>query len=317
MLIPLLTSAVLMCGSPTETLRVWPGETPQDSRIGYYGPLGPERVRTPDDSPTRTAKWITSVTTPTLTVFRAQRAANGIGLIICPGGGYWNLAWDLEGEEVARWAAAQGMTAYVLKYRVPRRNGQPEELPAPGPLLDIQRAVRIVRSRAKNWGVDPQKIGVVGFSAGGHLALAAATMFDRPAYSPLDAVDMESCRPNFAVAVYPGYLVEKDTGRLAPYMRIPADTPPIMLVHAEDDTTSSSENSVVMHQSLKKAGISSELHVYERGGHGFGVRPTALACSRWHYRMQEWLVGLRLAGQRGKSGLSSSPPLKQFEANPR
>src|SRR3989454_3441477 len=134
-----------------QVLPVWPGAVPGD-----YGTIGPERVRPPSDAPTKDAKWITNVTKPTITVFRAAKGKNtGAAMVICPGGGYWNLAWDLEGEEVAAWLNSVGMTGVVLKYRVPRRPGQPEPLPAPGPLLDSQRAVSLVRSRAKEWEIDP------------------------------------------------------------------------------------------------------------------------------------------------------------------
>src|SRR5262245_58135722 len=185
---------------------VWPGAVPGD-----YGSIGPERVRTPSDAPTKDATWITSVTKPTITVFRPAKEKNtGAAMIICPGGGYWNLAWDLEGEEVAAWLNSVGMTGIVLKYRVPRRPGQPEPLPAPGPLLDAQRAVSLVRSRAEEWGIDPNRIGIVGFSAGGHLAVMTATYFDKRAYEPIDDIDKVSCRPNFAVVIYPGYLVPED-----------------------------------------------------------------------------------------------------------
>jgi len=144
-------------------LPVWPGAVPGD-----YGTIGPERVRAPSEAPTKNAKWITNVTRPALTVFRPTRDKNtGAAMIICPGGGYWNLAWDLEGEEVAAWLNTVGVTGVVLKYRVPRRPDQPERLPAPGPLLDAQRAVSLVRSRAAEWGIDPNRIGIAGFSAGG------------------------------------------------------------------------------------------------------------------------------------------------------
>lgn len=266
-------------------LPVWPNKT-----AGDFGTFGPERVREPADSPTKDAKWITNVTKPTITVFRPTEEKNtGAAMVICPGGGYWNLAWDLEGEEVAAWLNFIGMTGIVLKYRVPRRPGQPEELPAPGPLLDAQRAISLVRSKAKEWGIDPNKIGIVGFSAGGHLALTTATNFDKRAYEPIDAVDKLSCRPDFAAAIYPGYLVEKNTDRLATSIRIPAQTPPILLVHANDDTVAPADNSVVMYQALKHAGVAAELHVYATGGHGFGVRKSHLPCSTWTDRCVAWL----------------------------
>src|SRR5881394_1970718 len=141
-------------------LPVWPGAVPGD-----YGTIGPERVRAPSEAPTKDAKWITGVTKPTLTLFRPAKEKNtGTAILICPGGGYWNLAWDLEGEEVATWLNTVGVTAFVLKYRVPRRPGQPEPMPAPGPLLDAQRAVSLVRSRAADWEIDPNRIGILGFS---------------------------------------------------------------------------------------------------------------------------------------------------------
>ena len=180
----LLVDLLLVCpvrgAEEPLVLPVWPGAVPGD-----YGTIGPERVRAPSEAPTKNAKWITGVTKPTVTLFRpAQDKNTGTAILICPGGGYWNLAWDLEGEEVAAWLNAVGVTGLVLKYRVPRRPGQPEPLPAPGPLLDAQRAVSLVRSRAADWGIE--RIGILGFSAGGHLAVATAAHFDQRAYEPID-----------------------------------------------------------------------------------------------------------------------------------
>lgn len=289
----LLLAGLLMAGHAARgmgtddplVLPVWPGKA-----AGDYGTIGEERFRPPETAPTRDAKWLTNVTRPTLTVYRPPKDRNsGAALLVCSGGGYWNLAWDLEGEEVAAWLNSVGITGIVLKYRVPRRPGQPEALPAPGPLLDAQRAVSIVRSRAAEWRIDPRRIGIVGFSAGGHLAMATATNFDRRGYEPIDAVDKVSCRPDFAVAVYPGYLVTKDTAVLAAHIRIPANTPPVLLVHAGDDTVSDAENSVVMYQALKRARVPAELIVYASGGHGFGVRKSDRPCSTWTSRCLDWL----------------------------
>lgn len=273
-------------------LPLWPGAVAGDS-----GTMGPERVRAPAEAPTKDAKWITNVTKPTVTVFRPAPEKNtGTAVVICPGGGYWNLAWDLEGEEVAAWLNRAGMTGFVLKYRVPRRPGQPEALPAPGPLLDAQRAIRLVRSRAAEWGVATNRIGILGFSAGGHLAVATATQFDQRTYEPVDESDSLSCRPDFAVAVYPGYFiaqqpagVEINQDVLAPYMRIPTNTPPILLVHASDDRMAGVENSLVMYLALKRANVPAELHAYAQGGHGFGVRQSSLPCSTWTDRCVGWL----------------------------
>ena len=159
-------------------------------------------------------------------------------MVICPGGGYWDLYWELEGEEVAAWLNSHGMTGIILKYRCPRRPGEVEREPPLGPQLDAQRAVSLVRSRAAEWGIDPKRIGIVGFSAGGHLALATATNFAKRLYEPIDAVDKVSCRPDFAVLCYSGYLKAKDKDEIRPGLHIPADTPPIFLAHASDDSES-------------------------------------------------------------------------------
>ena len=285
-------------------LPLWPGAVPGD-----YGTIGPERVRAPSEAPTKDAKWITNVKNPTITLLRPDRAKrNGAAIVICPGGGYWNLAWDLEGEEVAAWLNTVGVTGFVLKYRVPRRADQPERLPAPGPLLDAQRAVSLVRSRAAEWGIDTNRIGILGFSAGGHLAVATATQFDQRGYEPVDEFDKASCRPDFAVAVYPGYLIEQQPAgveinkdMLAPYMRIPKETPPIFLVHATDDPVAGAENVVVMHLALKRANVPTELHVYAHGGHGFGVRKSGLPCSTWTDRCVAWLRDQRMLGTNSPS----------------
>ncbi len=280
-----LACAALGADGPL-VLAVWPGKVPGD-----YGTIGEEGFRPPSTAPTKDAKWLTNVTKPTITVFRPAKDKNtGAAMLICPGGGYWNLAWDLEGEEVAAWLNRAGITGIVLKYRVPRRPGQPEELPAPGPLLDAQRALSLVRSRAAEWRIDPHRIGIVGFSAGGHLALATGTNFDRRAYEPMDDIDKVDCRPDFVVSVYPGYL--EANGVLASYIRIPAGTPPVFLVHASDDTMSNAENSVVMYLALKRAGVPTELHVYGAGGHGFGVRKSSRPCSTWPERCIAWLRNL-------------------------
>jgi acetyl esterase/lipase len=295
---------LFMAGSPGKSqealvLPVWPGTV-----RGDYGAIGPERVRAPSEAPTKDAKWITNVKSPTVTVFRASKEKKTrTAIIVCPGGGYWNLAWDLEGEEVAAWLNTVGVTGVVLKYRVPRRPGQPEPRPAPGPLLDAQRTVSLVRSHAAEWGIDSNRIGIIGFSAGGHLAVATATQFDQRAYEPVDEIDKISCRPDFAGAIYPGYLIEQQSasveinkGSLAPYMRIPRETPPIFLVHASDDKVAGSENSAVMYLALKQAGVPAELHVYAQGGHGFGVRKSELPCSMWTDRFAAWLQSQGMLG---------------------
>jgi acetyl esterase/lipase len=209
----------------------------------------------------------------------------------------------ITGEEYSRihpsaWLNSLGMTGIILKYRVPRRPGDVRGEPASGPLLDSQRAVSLVRSKAAEWGIDPKRIGIVGFSAGGHLAVATATSFEKRAYERIDAVDDVSCRPDFAVACYPGYLKARDKDEIRPGLHIPADTPPILLTHASDDREShggsNAEHSVFMYLALKRAGIPAELHIYATGDHDFGVRQNEKLPSSWTELCVKWLRSLGL-----------------------
>src|SRR5206468_1487128 len=262
---------------------LWPGKPPDET-----ADIGPETVRM---SPklerkqvevTESTKMITNVTKPTLTIYRpAKDKDTGTAMIICPGGGYWNLYWQLEGEEVAHWLNSIGVTGILLKYRVPRRPDEPKGEPARRPLQDAQRAVSLVRSKAKEWGIDPNRIGIVGFSAGGHLAIATATSFEKRTYTPIDAIDKVSCRPDFAVPVYSGYLKAKDKDELAPGLSVPKGTPPVFLVHGDADTESEPQHSVVMYLALKRAGIPTELHVYAGAKHDFGVRSSDHPYATW------------------------------------
>jgi acetyl esterase/lipase len=213
-------------------------------------------------------------------------------MLICPGGGYHNLGWDVEGKEVAAWLNSIGVTGILLKYRCPRRPGDVLGKPAAGPLKDAQRAVSLVRSKAREWGIDPQRIGMVGFSAGGHLVGATATNFDKRSYVPADDIDRVSCRPDFGIMLYSGYLRVNDRDELAPDLRVSAQTPPILLVHASDDRISIVDNSVVMYLALKRAGAPVEMHIYATGGHGFGVRQVGAPCSSWTRNCVEWLDNL-------------------------
>jgi acetyl esterase/lipase len=269
-------------------MNVWPGET-----VGDFSNVGPERIRSPDEAPTPDAKWVTNVSVPTITVYRPGEGKNTrAAMIVCPGGGYWNLAIDKEGEEVARWLQSKGVTGVVLKYRVPRRPGQPESLPAPGPLLDAQRAVSLVRSKATEWDIDPDRIGIGGFSAGGHLALVTATNFDQRKYAAVDEVDAVSCKPNFAMIAYPGYILSSPgSGKLADSIRFPEGTGPMFIVHASDDQEPGAqpEQSLALYAAARGAGIDVELHVYGEGKHGFGVRDNGLPVSAWKDVFAEWM----------------------------
>jgi acetyl esterase/lipase len=272
-------------------VELWPGKPPDETgKIGAeYVRMSPrlDRKQVEVTEPTR---MITNVTKPTITICRpAKDKDTGTAIIICPGGGYWNLYWELEGEEVAAWLNSLGVTGIILKYRVPRRLGEPEREPARRPLQDAQRAVGLIRSKAKDWGIDPKRIGMVGFSAGGHLVLATATSFERRTYEPIDDIDKVSCRPDFAILVYPGYLKAKDKDEIAPGLHIPAGTPPVFLVHGGADIISEPEHSVLMYLALKRAGIPAELHVYSGAAHDFGVRPSDQPCSTWTQACARWL----------------------------
>lgn len=267
---------------------LWPRKVPQDA-----GLTAEESSRIYDSPIVGPTKLISNVTKPTLTVYRPAKDNTRTAMIICPGGGYWNLFWELEGTEVAEWLNSIGITGIILKYRVPRRAGEERGAPAPGPLLDAQRAVSLVRSKAAEWDIDPGRIGMVGFSAGGHLALATATNSEKRKYEAIDDVDQVSSRPDFAVLCYSGYLKDKENNELWPGLTIPASTPPIFLAHANDDTSkiggSDPENSAVMYLALKKAGVPVELHIFGSGNHDFGVRKDRGLPTIWPQLCVNWL----------------------------
>jgi acetyl esterase/lipase len=295
-LLALLTSLGTSCLTAADplTLDLWPGKVPGD-----VGIAGEEKyIELKVDGKTyevggKPTKWLTNVSKPAIYVYPAAKdKATGVAMLICPGGGYHNLGWDVEGEEVAAWLNSIGVTGVILKYRCPRRPGDVKGEPPLGPLLDAQRAVSLVRSKAEEWGIDPKKIGMVGFSAGGHLVGATATNFDRRAYEPTDDIDKISCRPDFGVMLYSGYFQYKDKDGqegLSPTIHTPAGIPPLFMVHNTDDTISDVANTVTMYQAMKRAGVSLELHVYTRGGHGFAVRDVHLPCVTWKDRCVEWL----------------------------
>jgi acetyl esterase/lipase len=263
---------------------VWPGPAPGDSGGAT---IGEETTKT--DPRTKAVTSLTNVSKPTLKVFRpALGTANGAAVIVAPGGGYTNLAWDHEGEQVARWLNSIGVTAFVLKYRVPRRPGQPRDQPPPQPLMDAQRSLSLVRAKAADYAVDPDRIGMLGFSAGGHLTAAAATNFDHRTYETVDASDRASCRPDFAVMIYPGGVLKRGTPDIEPGIKVTDKTPPSFLVHANDDP-GNPVNSVALYLALKKAGVPAELHIYNSGGHGFGMRKSSHPSSEWSKRCEEWL----------------------------
>jgi acetyl esterase/lipase len=263
-----------------EELKLWPGEVPGDA--DFQPPAGkPAPPR--NDGITRLAL----VTEPTMTILRAPAdKANGAAVLICPGGGYHILAWDLEGTEIAAWLNSLGVTAAVLKYRVPRRD---KEVPHTAPLQDAQRALRLLRQNAAPWNVDPQRIGVLGFSAGGHLTVMTGTHWDEPTYPKQDAADDLSCRPDFLIPIYPAYLAdEKQPGPLSPLVRVTEETPPTFIAVTHDDALRGL-NAAQFYIELKKANVPAELHIYTKGGHGYGLRPSDNPVSSWPQRCADWL----------------------------
>ncbi len=279
---PMILLAVVALAQTAETpvvLDVWPGKAPGETK-----PIGEEKMEE-----SKGVKRIGNVSKPTLTIFRpAQDKDTGAAVVICPGGGYNILAWDLEGEEVAAWLNSIGVTGIVLKYRVPRRPDQPKDKPPLGALQDAQRALSLVRSKAKEWQIDPKRIGILGFSAGGHLSAWASTNFDKRAYETMDDTDKVSCRPDFAVLVYPGGVVPRGKEELAPEIRVSKECPPMFFAHAGNDRVTP-ENSVRLYLALKRAGVPAELHIYATGGHGFGLRRSNNPCSTWPKSCEAWL----------------------------
>ena len=264
---------------PWKTLNLWPGKAPDEKE--EVGPEAPRPHRLGQKKVTR----IGNVSTPTLAIFKPSKP-NGTSIIICPGGGYNILAWDLEGTEVADWLSSFGVTAIVLKYRVPRRKGR-EKYAAP--LQDAQRAIGMVRHNSKKWGINPNKIGILGFSAGGHLSATAMTNYEKRTYTPIDKADQTSCRPDFGVLIYPAYLVANETKtKLVPEVSITRGTPPAIFIHAGDDGITAN-GSVQMWLAMRQAGIPSELHVFTNGGHGYGLRPSEEPVSRWPKLVEDWM----------------------------
>lgn len=288
LLLILLVSSARAADKPL-VIDIWPGKPAGDdpAKIGkehFRDLIVNGKPYTVDGKPT---KWLTNVTRPQIVIYRAPKEKDtGIAILICPGGGYHNLGWDVEGTEIAEWLNSIGITGIILKYRCPRRPGDVQGVPPAGPLKDAQRAVSLVRSKAKDWGIDPKKIGMVGFSAGGHLVGSTCTNFEKRTYDAIDDVDAISCRPDFGIMCYSGYFKVGDG--LTPTVKTPKETPPLFFVHATDDTISDVEHSVSFYLALKRARIDAEMQIFASGGHGFGVRPGS-PCHGWTRTCTDWL----------------------------
>jgi acetyl esterase/lipase len=234
---------------------------------------------------------IGNVSSPTLTLYQPKGKSTGVAIVVFPGGGYKILAIDLEGTEVCDWLNSAGITCILLKYRVPDTGPYPKSSAA---LQDAQRALGIVRSYAKEWHIDPNRVGVLGFSAGAHLAAALSTHFDQRLYDAIDAADQLSCRPDFAVIIYPGYLALADQNFAPnPDIRVTDKTPPSFIVQAEDDTVHV-ENATVYFLALKNAKVPAELHIYADGGHGYGLRHSSLPVTTWPQSVETWLRTIQM-----------------------
>lgn len=233
------------------------------------------------------------VSQPTMTVYSPKGKNTGVAVVVFPGGGYQILAIDLEGTEVCDWLTSKGMTCVLLKYRVPAPRSAPNwgAYPqSPMALEDAQRTVGLVRYNAAKWHIDPHKIGVLGFSAGGHLVAAISTHFKERLYPLQDVADKESCRPDFAIALYPGHLwINPNKFVLNPNVPVTKQTPPTFLLQAEDDHEDNVNDSLVYYIALKNAGVSVEMHLYAKGGHGFGLRRTKFPITKWPQLVETWL----------------------------
>ena len=298
---------------------IWPGAAPDAQPFA-----GPEVVKTSSgkdgliaDKP---VTGVSNVSQPTMTIYSPEGKNTGATVVVFPGGGYWGLAIDFEGTEVCDWLTPKGITCVVLKYRVPPKGGYSKSAPYPksGPypespmaLEDAQRTMGLLRLHAAEWHIDPHKIGVLGFSAGGHLSAAISTHYEKRLYQPVDAADKESCRPDFAVALYPGHLsisaAEWDAGQGAkkfvlhyppnadkdltvnPDIPVTRNTPPTFLLQAEDDNVDSVNDSLAYYIALKKAGVPAEMHLYAQGGHAFGLRRTKFPITEWPQLVETWL----------------------------
>ena len=259
-------------------IKVWPGAVP-----GEKGDIG-EETATPSAPGQKQVLRISNVSVPTLQFYPAVKGNTGTTVVVCPGGGYNILAWDLEGTEVCEWLNSLGVNAVLLKYRVPRRKGLP---PYHAPLQDAQRTMSYVRAHAKQWKINPDRIGILGFSAGGNLAAMTSMHFEQRNYEAIDEIDQVSSRPDFTILIYPAYLTTKD-GKLVPEANVTKQTPPMFMQHAYNDGVTP-ESSVLLWLALKRIGVPAEMHITETGGHGYGLRVTDSNSHRWPTRCEEWM----------------------------
>ncbi len=288
----LILSALLAAAAAhAQSIPLWPGGAP-----GARAATGPERDSTTPQDPLivgRRATRLANVSNPEILIRRPPKDRDtGAAVLVCPGGGYSVLVIDVSGEEPAAWLNSIGVTAFILKYRVPQSPNAPVYA---APLQDAQRAMSILRSRAKQWAIDPSRIGVLGFSAGAHLAAALSDNFEKRTYSAIDAADQANIRPAFTLLIYP-YLARDPSGReVSPELAVTSRTPPAFLVQTEDDPVHV-ENSLFYYLALKKAKVPAEMHLFSTGGHGYGLRLTNERVGTWPALAEQWLRSLNVLG---------------------
>jgi acetyl esterase/lipase len=281
-------SFVPLSADENPEINLWPAGAVPDE------PEGIEKRKKPTTIDKVGKMRIAYVDEPSITVYKAPKdRSNGTSVIIFPGGGYNILAWTHEGTEIAKWLNSLGVSAFVLKYRVPRRD---PEKPHTLPLQDAQRAIRIVRSRSKEWGIDPGRIGALGFSAGGHLAVMSGTHYGDKTYERIDDADDLSSRPDFLIPIYPAYLGDrKNRDQLSGLVDINKNTPPMFIAITHDDSDRA-YYSALLYAALKKSGVVGELHIYSKGGHGYGMRKSKDPVHTWPDRCADWLGSMGLLG---------------------
>jgi len=287
--IPLLGFGPLQAvGAANEEIPLWPKKAPGD-----HTDIGKERARPGNEG---NVIRLENVSDPTLTFFPAPADNNsGTTVVVFPGGGYYILAMNLEGTEIADWLNSIGVNAVLVKYRVPRR---PNRARHDAPLQDAQRAMGLVRQHAADWDIDPNRIGVIGFSAGGHLCAALSNNYRFRTYPTVDAADDLSCRPDFTLLIYPAYLTIPEHGdAIAPELPVSSDTPPTFIVETQDDNVRV-ETAVFYYLALKNAGVPTEMHLYATGGHGYGLRPAVSAVTQWPELATTWMQSLNLLGNK-------------------
>jgi len=287
--------SALSTSAQQPVLLLWPSGNPEPSKV-----VGPEIDPTTDANRIVSGKVtvrVTNVSKPNLTVYSPDPAKNtGAAALVFPGGSYIRLAWNIEGTEVCDWLNSIGMTCVLVKYRVPEEGHYPENVED---LEDAQQAMRLTRAHASEWKIDSNRIGVIGFSAGAHLAAVLSTHPDFQGKNvPPSTVD---ARPNFQMIIYPGWLSGSD-GKVNPSLQPTQALPPTFLVQPENDYTAHVENSLIYFQALKDAKVPAELHLFTQGGHGFGLRPTELPVSRWPALAETWLHTIHILGPPGPVG---------------